>query len=409
MRLIKLTFLILSFILSIPTFAQNNRKTELQKQKVELQKEIKYVNALLKENKKASKYSVAQVRNLAKKISIREGLINNINHEIVLIESNIRKKQKQTKKLEEELDVLKVDYARIINQTYKSKSSYNRVMFLLSSSNFNQALKRLKYMEQYTKYRKEQGDKIVEASDKLAVAIKKLKQEKGNKLLLVASKEEEKNSLESERGQKQAILNKLLLKKKEFVSDINSKQKKSDELQSEIQKIIMEEIRLAREKAEKENVEKGGTKKFELTAEAKALANNFKLNKNKLPWPVERGVVVSKYGKHPHPTMKNIIIVNHGVDIATEKGSEARAVFEGEVASIILSRGGAKTILVQHGNYYTVYSNLSKIYVKKGQKVKTKQKVGEVYTNTRTGDTVLKFQLWFDKNEQNPSNWIYRM
>ncbi|MEN8139254.1 MAG: peptidoglycan DD-metalloendopeptidase family protein [Bacteroidota bacterium] len=409
MRFFKLTFLILCVLSGTVTFAQSNRKEELQKQKIELQKEISYVNTLLDENKKASKYSVAQVRNIATKINIREGLIDNIGREIVFIEKNIKDKQIQTVELESELVDLKADYARIILQTYKSSSSYNRILFLLSSDNFNQALKRLKYMEQYTRYRKEQGDKIEKHSTKLAATIEKLKQEKKDKLSLITSKEEEKSSLESEKVQKENVLGGLKRKNKKLLSEIRSKQKKSNALQSEIQKIIMEEIRLSREKARKENKADNSGVKFELTAEAKALADNFKLNKDKLPWPVERGVVVSRYGKHPHPTMKNIIIVNHGVDIATEKGSVARAIFDGEVSSVILSKGGAKTILVQHGNYYTVYSNLSKIYVKKGQKVSTKQKIGEVYTNSRTGDTVLKFQLWYDKNEQNPASWIYRM
>lgn len=410
MRFLKLTFLILSFLLSSNTFAQKNKRKELEKQKIELQKEIKYVNSLLSENKKASKYSIVQVRNLDKKISIREGLIDNINGEITLLNSNIKKKNKKIEQLEYELEELKVDYARIINQTYKSRSSYNRIMFLLSSSNFNQALKRLKYMEQYTSYRKEQGDKIVEHSEKLAITIEKLENEKNSKVLLIASKESEKSNLESEKGQKEIVLSGLKKKNKKLVANIRSKQKKSDKLQSDIQSIIMEEIRLARAKALKESgSSSSNSDKFGLTAEAKALAVNFKSNKNKLPWPVERGVVVSKFGTHRHPTIKNITIDNSGVDIATNKGSEARSVFNGEVSAIIIQKGGAKTIIVQHGSYYTVYSNLSKIYIKKGQKVKTKQKIGEIYTDSRTGDTVLKFKLWVGINPQNPSNWIYKM
>ena len=408
MRFIKLTFLILSILASIPSLAQSDRKAQLEKQKKDLQKEIKYVNALLKENKKASSYSVAQVRNLDKKISIRQGLIDNINNEISFINSNIKEKQKKINTSEAELKDLKEDYARMVNQTYKSKSAYSRVMFFLSSENFNQAIKRLEYMDQYSKYRKKQGEKIEEQSVKLEKSIAKLKKEKESKVALLSSKKQEKENLQSEKGEKEAILGKLQKKNKKLVANVKSKQKKSNKLQAEIQKIIVEEIRLAREKAAKESKAKGG-ESFTLTAEAKALAKSFKSNKNKLPWPVERGVVVSKYGKHPHPTMKNIIIVNHGVDVATEKGSEARAVFGGTVMSVILSKGGAKTVLIQHGNYYTVYSNLSKIYVKKGETIKIKQKVGAIYTNSRTGATVLKFQLWFDKNEQNPASWIYKM
>ena len=408
MSFIKKFLLAATILLSISSYAQNNKRAKLEKQKKVLQKEIAYVNSLIKQNKKASKYSVEQVVNINKKISIRESIIGTINSEVTIIDKDIKNKEVQVDKLDDELKNLKNDYARMVNQTYRSKSSYNRLMFLLSSDNFNQALKRLEYMDQYSKYRKQQGIKIEEHSDKLAISIAKLKEDKENKISLISSKEKEKNSLETEKGEKESILSNLQQKNKRLVSDIKYKQRRSSKLQSEIQKIIIEEIRIAREKAKKENVNKKGSS-YTLTSESKALANNFKSNKNKLPWPVARGVVVSKYGKHPHPTMKNIIIINHGVDIATEKGSEARSVFEGVVTSVIISKGGAKTILIQHGNYYTVYSNLSKIYVKNGQKVSTKQKVGEIYTNSRTGSTILKFQLWFDKNEQNPSSWIYKM
>lgn len=409
MRFIKLTFLFIGIIASTTSLAQNGRKAELEKQNKDLQKEINYVNSLLKENKKASSYSVAQVRNLDKKISIRQGLIDNINHEISFINSNIKEKQKKIITSEAELKDLKEDYARMVNQTYKSKSAYSRVMFFLSSENFHQAVKRLEYIDQYSKYRKRQGTKIEEHSADLEESIAKLKKEKESKVLLLTSKKQERESLQSEKSEKEVILGKLQNKNKKLVANVKSKQKKSDKLQNEIQTIIVNEIKLAKQKAVEENKSNDGGDSFTLTAEAEALAKSFKLNKNKLPWPVERGVVVSKYGKHPHPTMKNITIVNHGVDIATEKGSEARAIFGGTVTSVILSSGGAKTVLVQHGNYYTVYSNLSKIYVKKGEVIKVKQKVGSIYTNSRTGATVLKFQLWFDKNDQNPASWIYKM
>ena len=408
MRFLKLTFLIISLLASTFSLAQSNRKAQLEKQKKTLQKEIMYVNSLLKENKKASSYSVAQVRNLDKKISIRQGLIDNINNEISFINSNIKKKQSKVDESEKELKLLKEDYARMINQTYKSKSGYSRIMFLLSSDNFNQAIKRLEYIDQYSKYRKSQGEKIEEHSAILEESIAKLKKEKEAKVALLSSKNEEKDNLQSERGEKEAILSQLNKKNRRLVRDIKYKKRKSSKLQAEIQKIIAEEIKIARKKAEAGRKAKGGAS-YALTKEAKALSNSFKLNKDKLPWPVKRGVVVSKYGKHPHPTMSNITIVNHGVDIATEKGAEARAVFGGVVTSIILSKGGAKTVLIQHGNYYTVYSNLSDIHVKKGDKIKVKQKLGTIYTNTRTGATVLKFQLWLDVNDQNPANWIYKM
>lgn len=405
MRFFKITISLLVLFTSIEAYAQTSRRTELEEQSAKLQKEIRYINSLFLENKKVSKYSVAQVRNISKKINVRQSLIRNISGEIILIDENISKKNTEIKQLKQELESLKANYTQVINQAYKSRSKYSRTMFLLSSDNFNQANKRLKYIEQYTKYIKEQGEYIIKSKDELSLAIANLEQQKKEKLSLMSSKEKEKYNLEVEKEQKEKFVFVLKKKRKELLKDIKAKQRKTSRLQLEIRKIILSEIKKSREKAKKQNKET----KYGLTAEAKILASKFRQNKKLLPWPVKRGVVTSRYGKHPHPTMKNIIIVNHGVDIATNRGASARAIFDGEVSSIIISKGGAKTVLVQHGNYYTVYSNLDKIDVVKGQKVKTKQKIGDIYTSSATGETVLKFQLWVDKNEENPSNWIYNM
>lgn len=397
--------LIFSFILIYSTsFGQINRKKELENMKKELQKEISYVNKLLAENRKAARFSIGELKNLEIKISIRQDLINNYNEEISLLEESINSKNEEIEKLESEVELLKEEYSKIIVQSYKSKSVNNRIMFILAADNFNQALKRMRYMTQIAKYRVEQAEKINLKKEKLEKTVKLLNDEKLFKLNLVSLKELEKQELLGELSQKNGVVSSLNKESAKLEKDIRSKQSKSEELQAELQKIISEEIRLAKAKAVKENKDN-----FELTKEAKALSSSFSKNKNKLPWPVEKGFVVSQYGKHKHPTLKHITIVNHGVDIATEKGSSARAIFEGEVSSIIISRGGNRTVILQHGNFYTVYSNLSKIYVSKGQKVNIKDPLGEIFFDSRTGDSILKFQLWQDKKEQNPSTWIYKM
>lgn len=431
-------------LFSFESYAQNNRKEKLQKQQTELEKEIKLVNSLIEENKKASKFSTVQVRNINKKINIRRNIIRNINQEIKLINTDITDKQTLLSNLKKDVDALKVEYAKIIIQSYKSRSSNDKLMYLLSSENFNQARKRLKYIDQYSDYRKDQVNKIKENQTKVAIIIENLLVEKNNKAILISDKQLERKNLVVEKNQREIILKELGSKNKELISEIQLKHKKSEALQNEIHTIILAEIKKAEEKARKEkerleriarvaeekriakakaDAKKNNTtvvvnktkktkskKTYVLTADAKKLAVNFKSNKNKLPWPVERGTVVSRYGKHPHPTIKRITIVNHGVDIATTSGASARAVFEGKVSTVILSKsGGSKTVIVQHGNYYTVYSNLNKIYVKKGEKVKIKQKIGLISTNALSGDTVLKFQLWYNKQEQNPAYWLYKM
>jgi septal ring factor EnvC (AmiA/AmiB activator) len=401
----KLLFLMLS--ISFVLFGQSDKRKELEKQKTVLQQEINYVNKLIKENKKAAKFSLSQLKNLEIKISIREDLIANYNREIQYLDESILSKKGEIDSLEQELLNLREEYSKIVVQSYKSKSSNNRILFLLSSDNFNQALKRLKYMEQIAEYRVLQGEKIKTTKSKLEKTLELYKDEKVFKLNLVSLKELEKTSLEDELTQKTGFVDQLNSQAVKLKKEITDKQRKSDKLQSEIQKIIAEEIRIAKEKAKKENAKNNSS--IALTKEAKELSKKFENNKDKLPWPLEKGYVVSKYGKHKHPTLKNITIVNHGVDIATEKGAKARSIFSGEVSSVIISRGGNRTVIIQHGNFYTVYSNLGKIYVSKGQKVSLKQDIGEVYFNSRTGDSILKFQLWKDDKEQNPANWIYKM
>jgi septal ring factor EnvC (AmiA/AmiB activator) len=405
--MIKYKLLVLTLFLSFASFGQSDKRKELEKQKTVLQQEINYVNKLILENRKAAKFSLSQLKNLEIKISIREDLISNYNREIEYLDESIAEKKKEISQLEQKLQNLRDEYGRIVVQSYKSKSVNNRIMFLLSSDNFNQALKRMKYMDQIAEYRVLQGEKIKSTKLMLESTLQLYNDEKVFKLNLISLKELEKTSLEDELNQKSGFVDQLNSQGEKLKKEIAEKQRKSAKLQDEIQKIIAEEIRLAKEKAKREN-SKNNTS-IALTKEAKELAEKFQNNKEKLPWPLEKGFVVSKYGKHKHPTLKNITIVNHGVDIATEKGSKARAVFSGEVSSVIISRGGNRTVIIQHGNYYTVYSNLGKIYVSKGQKVSLKQDIGEVYFNSITGDCILKFQLWKDDKEQNPANWIYKM
>ncbi|MCK5824313.1 MAG: peptidoglycan DD-metalloendopeptidase family protein [Ichthyobacteriaceae bacterium] len=419
MKILKLAILLL-LLFSFDLHAQSSKKKQLEKQQNRLENDIKFVNKLILENNKASKASTVQVTNINEKIKLRRSIIQNINHEINRINTTISKKQLVLTNLEKELEDLKTEYSKIIIQSYKSRNRNNSLTYLLSAENFNQARKRLKYINDYSKYRKTQGEKIRLNKSEILIVINNLNAEKEVKDKLVSSKQKEREKLVTEKKEREVVLKKLKLNKEELLAEVKLKQQKTVYLQNEIQKIILAEIRKA-ELAKKErerlkriadanNPTKGNDDNsiYETITESKKLAVKFELNKHKLPWPVKKGLVASNYGKHRHPKYKDIVIVNHGIDIATLPGSSARSIFKGIVSSVIISNnGGSNTVIIKHGDYYSVYSNLNKIYVSKGDKVDIKQNIGLI--STSLGSTIVKFQLWHNKKIQNPALWLYNM
>lgn len=440
-------FALLLLLLSAGMAAgQSDKKEKLQQQKVRLEDEIQLANKILKETRSNRELSVSQVEALEQKIRIRERLISTINREVDLLESNIRKREANIKELEAEIRTLKEDYAKMIRQAYKSRSIYSRMMFLLSSKNFNQALRRLEYMKQFAQFRRRQVEEIQRKQAELDEEVKRLEAEKTGKQQLLKTREAELEKLAVEKKEQEDAVAGLKSKEKEIQADIREKQKQKEKLDKEIQRIIAEEIRKAREAAarrkledeattlglikgkdftggtsnkslekliedtrKKKNVKAGTpTASYELTPEARQLAANFEANKAKLPWPVDRGIIVGRFGRQNHPVAKSVIIDNKGVDIATEKGTEARAVFDGEVSSVIRIPGANIAVLIRHGNYFTVYNNLDEVYVNRGDKVTTKQKIGKVFTDPGEGKTVLHFELWKGDQVQDPQPWLFR-
>jgi len=291
----------------------------------------------------------------------------------------------------------------MIVKSYKSKNEQSRVMFLLSSSDFSQALKRLNYIKQYSNYQKEQGEIIKAKTAELQELNAKLLKQKDDKQKLIAENKVTQRELETERKQHQAVMSSINKNLNIYTAQIKKKQQEADRIDKEIEKIIKAAIASSNKKSGKSSAT------FELTAEKKALAANFVANKGSLPWPVEKGIVTLRYGKQQHPVVKTATIQSNGVRIATEKNAQVRAVFSGEVLAVSTIRHGNPTILIQHGNYITAYKNLAKVYVKKGDKVKTKQSIGEVFTNPSNGETILNFSVFKESTTQNPAEWIYRM
>ncbi|BAV95367.1 murein hydrolase activator EnvC family protein [Ichthyobacterium seriolicida] len=387
-------FLVLLLSLSTTLVFSQVNKQNLERDSKQLKKEINILNNVLKNNIKTSEKSVFEVQAISKKIEIRKDIISNIDVEINNIVKDIYSYEAHISQLKKDLKKLKENYIQTIRQSYRSISSYNRIMFLLSSEDLFQAYKRLRYMREYANYRKTEGERILKKNKEISISIQKSNRIKKAKIKLLEKKKEELGILKDDRTTKNDIIKNLRKKNKKILAQIDKKRKYDRILQKEIERIIALEME---EKA----------KAFRLTEEAKKLSDNFKKNKGKLPWPVKRGVVISSYGKQPHPSIPNIFLYNNGVHILTES-KNARSVFSGVVTSVQLI-GESLAIIIKHGEYLTVYSNILKSYVKKGDVVSTKQKIGDIYKDIIDEKTVLHFQIWKNNKKEDPSKWIYKM
>lgn len=390
---------------SISATSQSQKQKELEAKRQQLQNEIEQINALLFTDKKKEKSIISQVEDLNYKVNVRKNLIKVTNDQANLLTREINANQKEISNLRDQLKLLKEDYAKMIVRSYKSRSDQSKVMFLLSSDNFKQAYKRLQYIKQYANYQKEQGEKIKVKTQKLQDLNASLIQQKKDKEKLIEENRIAKNRLEEELDQQQVLMASIRKNLSAYSSQIKKKQQEADKIDREIDRLIREAIAESNRKAGNSSTSKG----YALTAEAKALAANFELNKGKLPWPVEKGVVKLGYGKQPSPIDKTVTINSNGVRIATEEGAKVRAVFDGEVTGIIILKNANPAIIIRHGNYFTIYKNLSKLFVKQGDKVSTKQIIGEVFTNKSNGETILGFGVNNNSNTENPANWCYRM
>lgn len=392
-------------ILTIGMAQTNNaRQKALETQKKRLQQEIKQINTLLFNNNRKEKTVVSQVEDLDLKISVRNQLVKVNNQQANLLTRQINVNQRDISQLRAELESLKQDYADMVRKSYKSKSSQNRLMFLFSSADFLQAYKRIQYMKQYANFRKKQGEEIAQKTQTIQELNKTLLDQKRQKEALAAENRKIQETLVGERKAQQRLVRSLKNKSRSLSSEIRQKQRKAAAIDREIERLIKEAIAASNKAA-------GKTSKnvFALTPEAKLLAKNFIANKGKLPWPVEKGIVIQRFGTQPHPVVKTTTIKSNGVTIATSPKSIARAVFEGEVMTVLSFKGSNPTVLIKHGNYITTYKNIAKVYVKKGDKVKAKQPIGEIFTNPQTGKTTLQFSVFNGLIPQNPKQWVYRM
>ena len=393
--------LLLLFVLGFG-YAQD-AKARLEAQRKQLQQEIVQINGLLQQNKNKTSNALETVEDLALKIDRLDQLIRLTNRQVNTLNHQIQVNQRNIDNLRTELEALKADYAEMIVKSRKNASQQNRLMFLLSSESFFQALKRIRYMKQYAAYRQKQGIKIAEKTKTLQELNSILNQQKSTKESLVAENRTAQRQLEAERDIQQEMIRSLQSKTSRYAAQIKKKQQQTARINKEIDRLIREAIAASNKKAGTTTAD------FALTPEAKALAASFSANKGRLPWPVRKGVVIQKFGTQRHAVVRTTTIKSNGVTIATSPGTKARAVFEGTVLNIVQFQGSNPIVLIQHGNFVTAYKNLASVEVKKGDKVMAKQDIGTVFTNTGTNRTTLQFSIFRTTTPQNPADWIYQM
>jgi septal ring factor EnvC (AmiA/AmiB activator) len=415
------------------SWSQDSQQEKLEARKAQIQREIRENEELLKTVKKKEKSAVHVIVIQANKIKLKEKLINTTERQAKLLSNDMYINQLKINKLKRELEVLKADYAEMIVKSYKSRSEQSRAMFILSSENFLQAYKRAQYMKQYTNYRKMQGEEISSKSNQLIDYNGRLDVQKAAKKKLIAENEKERLSLLKEKNEQQKVINSIKKDKNKIAADIKKKQQEARAIERQIDRLIRAAIAEANRKAAEEAAMKkaeaskkaGETKeetktrakaivssapavsssKIVLTPEAKIIADNFKANRGRLPFPVEKGFISLGYGDQPHPVFPALTIHNSGVEITTEQGSNARAVFDGEVTSVQVLSPTNKAVVIQHGDYFTVYQNLISVNVSKGDKVNRKEIIGRIRT-TGEGKTVIKFLILQNTTYQNPAGWL---
>jgi len=396
MNLSRIIFLL---IVLISSSLSSQTKQDLENQKKQIQEDIKKIELKLKTNSKQKKLIVSNAEDINYKIKLQQNLINNINSQLNLILREIDRNENRLSDLKQRELILKDELSKMLLSAYKKKSNLNKLMFVFSSTSFQQAYKRIQYFKQYANFQNKTLSKIKINSDDIKNVIIVLDSQKINKKLLIDENEEIKRDLSIEYTGLNNLIAEVNKNQKRYSAEIKQKQKLTREIDKKIQRLIEEALAKAKKK----------DGRFELTEEAKLISKNFNANKGKLPSPVIRGSVVLGFGKQPHPIVKTTTIQSNGVRIRTSSDVEARTIFNGEVYSIIKSKNNTHTILIQHGNFFTVYKNLSDIYVKKGDKLKTKDYLGKIATDPLNGQTILSFSIFNNGVPQNPRLWIYKM
>jgi septal ring factor EnvC (AmiA/AmiB activator) len=419
------TLVFLLFLSLLPAFSNaqpsaKQKKEQLQQQMKKLQDEIKLMEAALKKTSAKKEQNLDEIQALQTKIKTREKLIGSYSNQVQNLDESISETASDIETKAAQVEKMKADYADMLRKSYASLSLQNELVFFLSSSSFSDAVLRYHYMLKVEEYRREQARQLQQLIADLNEKENDLKEDKDEKVSLLQRQTAQKSELLKEKQEKDQVLADLSEKEKKLRQHVAEKNKAAQQLNNKIQAIIEEEIKQAKKKAEEQarkkkaanttavSVSKKTNETMPLTPEEQALSKDFSNNQGKLPWPVERGNIVGQFGKHEHPQIKGVMIENNGVDIKTAPGSDARAVFGGLVVSVFYMPTTQNCIIVKHGEYFTVYSNIETVTVKPNQTITTKQVIGKLHTDKGEDMTKVHLEIWKGKDKMDPEGWLVK-
>jgi len=368
-------------------------KAELEDKRKATLNEITYVDNMLKSTAKKKEESMSALKIIGNKLNLRESVIRGMRDEINLMSGRIDLNTIAINMMESDLVDLKNDYARAVINSYKSQKENPELVYILSAKDFNQGYKRLKYLQQVTKFRRRESEIIIELKEQVQITKDRLQNDLSRISVLKSKEEQQKSLLQSEQERKQGMVQSLSKKEKQLKKDLEEKKRIADKIEKEIARIIEDE----RKKVVKSNN----------TPEQKLIGENFAENKGRLPWPVERGIITSQFGIQKHPILKYVTENNIGIEITSLGKTAVRSVFKGEVAKVFAVQGANMIVIIRHGKYLSVYQNIVDLKVKPGDKVDTKQEIGNVYCEKENANkSILKFMIYEEKDSLNPEAWI---
>ena len=389
----------LLFFFLIALSGRSQTTQSLEKKIEAIQKDIKLAEKLLKETAKDKEVTINQVALMQTQINQRENLIMTYQNQVNLINKEIQKNKKEITSLNKDMALYQKEYSNLLVINYRNKGKTNNLLFIFSADDFNQAMRRMRYIQELNGLLKDKIEEIESTQSKINIQLEKNEKHKKEIEKILSEEKKERATLVKERDKLNKDIASLKKKESQIKKDIKKKENETKELKKQIDKIIAEEIRKAKER-------EAAAKKNNTSSVDYNLSSSFEQNKGKLPYPVAQGIITGRYGLNQHPTQRDVKIKNDGVDISTSKGSKAKAVFNGVVCGST-SQGNNNVILIRHGLYFTLYSNLEKVYVKMGDNVTTGQDIGLIHTNVSDGKTILHFEIWHEnKKSLNPSLWI---
>ena len=399
MNVVMLPKLLIGCCLLLAASASGQTKAELEKQRDELNSKIKYTQKLIDESRQGQSSATRELQALERQITLRSRLIRNLGAEVREMEDETQRRQEEIKALNASIQQLKDEYAQMIYQAYKNRNSYDKLMYIFAAEDFNQAFMRMKLMQRYGEVRGRHKEEIEFKYAEQKAQIAALENLKAERVSLLESKSNEKAELDKDRGTRKQALSTLKDKEQELRKTQQQQENERQRINRAIQRKIEEELRADRNR-------EGGS--FGLTPEGLIISENFEKNKGKLPWPVTRGVILQKFGEQPHAYLPGITVINNGVDIATDAGMKVRAIFDGEVTSVFAIPGAGQNVIVTHGSYKTVYTNLASVAVRKGDQVTAYQELGALVE--KDGSSTAHLEIWKVSSgggkAQNPEYWI---